>query len=321
MKAIRVRTFGDPEVMQLEDMPDLVPGPGQVVVRLHAIGINPVETYVRAGKYTRLPALPYTPGVDGAGVVEAVGPDVKTVAAGARVYLAAGSITGTYAEQTLCLEAQVHPLPESLSFAQGAAVGIPCATAWRGLFQKAAARPGERVLVHGGTGGVGTAAVQLARAAGLTVIGTGGTEEGRALVKRLGAHYVFNHRGPGYLQEAVRCCGGDGFDVIIELSAHTNLAHDIDAIAARGRIAVIGSRGPIEIDPRGLMTRDGTLVGMSLWSATDSERREIFAALDAALEAGTLLPQVGAQIPLAEAARAHREVMQEGARGKIVLVP
>src|SRR2546423_3506162 len=174
MKAIRVHEFGAPTVMRLEEVTEPQAGAGQVVVRVTAAGVNPVDAYISSGMYPRKPELPYTPGSDGAGVVEAVGPEVKRVSVGERVYLA-GAISGTYAERALCLEAHVHTLPASLSFAQGAAMGVPYATAYRALFDRAQAQPGETVLVHGASGGVGIAAVQLARAAGLKVIGTGGT--------------------------------------------------------------------------------------------------------------------------------------------------
>ena len=123
MKAIRIHTFGEPEVMQLEEVPDPQPGPGQVVVRVHAAGVNPVETYVRSGIYPK-PPTPFTPGNDGAGIIEAVGPEVNHVVAGDRVYIA-GSISGTYAEKSLCLATRVHPLPSQTSYAQGAAINIP----------------------------------------------------------------------------------------------------------------------------------------------------------------------------------------------------
>src|SRR6266496_146350 len=186
MKAIRVHEFGGPEVLRLEEVPTPRPGPGEVLVRIHAIGVNPVETYIRAGTYARLPALPYTPGNDGAGVVEEIGSDVNEFKPGDRVYTG-GSLAGsTYAEFTLCKTAQVHPLPENVSFAQGAAMGTPYATAYRGLFQRADAKPGETVLVHGASGGVGTAAVQLARACGLRVFGTAGSDQGRKLAREQG---------------------------------------------------------------------------------------------------------------------------------------
>ena len=190
MKAIRIREFGAPEVMRVEDVPDLHPGPGQVVVRVHAAGVNPVETYIRSGIYPK-PPVPYTPGADGAGVIAAIGEGVSRVAVGDRVYLA-GSRSGTYAEQALCSETQVHPLPTQVSYAQGAGVNVPYATAHRALFHRGQAAPGEAVFVHGASGGVGIAAVQLARAAGMTVIGTGGTEQGRRLVAEQGAHHVLD---------------------------------------------------------------------------------------------------------------------------------
>jgi NADPH2:quinone reductase len=180
VKAIRVHEFGGPEVLRLEEVPDPRPGPGQVVVRIRAAGVNPVETYVRNGMNPAQPR-PYTPGADAAGTVEAVGEGVTRVEVGDRVYTAGtakGTTYGSYAELTLCDEDQVHPLPENVSFEQGAAVNIPYATAYRALFQRAKAVSNETVLVHGASGGVGTAAVQLAAAHGLRVIGTAGTERG-----------------------------------------------------------------------------------------------------------------------------------------------
>src|SRR5215831_17528856 len=158
MRAIRVHEFGPPEVLRWENVPDLQPGPGQVVVRIHAVGVNPVETYIRSGIYPK-PPTPYTPGADGAGVVTAVGEGVSRVAVGTRVYTA-GSLSGTYAEQALCRESQVHPLPQRASFAQGAAVFVPYGTAYRALLQRAHANPGEVVFIHGASGGVGIDGVQ-----------------------------------------------------------------------------------------------------------------------------------------------------------------
>src|ERR1035438_8461052 len=189
--------------MKLEEAPDLIPGPGQVVVRVYAAGVNPVESYVRTGTYAMKPNLPYTPGNDGAGVIAAVGASVTRVEAGTRVYTS-GALSGTYAEQTLCLEAQVHRLPDNVSFEQGAAMGVAYGTAYRGLFQRGDAKAGETVLVHGASGGVGTAAVQLARAAGMVVIGTAGSDAGLNLVKEQGAHHVLNHSADGYRSEERR---------------------------------------------------------------------------------------------------------------------
>jgi NADPH:quinone reductase len=318
MKAIRVKEFGGPEALQLEEVPTPQPGSGQVLVRMHAIGVNPVETYTRAGKYARLPTLPYTPGNDGAGVVEQVGPGVTGLKRGDRVYTA-GSLSGTYAEFALCKTEQVHPLPANVSFAQGAAIGTPYATAYRGLFQRAEARPGETVLVHGASGGVGTAAVQLARARGLRVFGSAGSDEGLKLVSEQGAHEVFNHCTPDHFEQIMNATGGRGVDVIVELLANVNLGKDLTIMAKGGRVAIVGSRGTVEIDPRDTMQRDVDLRGMVMPNTTPAEMASIHAALVAGLENGTLRPVIGKEFPLADAAQAHRAVMEGGATGKIVL--
>jgi NADPH2:quinone reductase len=319
VKAILVHEFGEPKVLRLEDVPTPRPGPGQVLVRMHAIGVNPVETYIRAGTYARLPALPYTPGNDGAGVIEQIGPDVDEFKAGDRVYIG-GSLSGTYAEVALCKTEQVHRLPENVSFAQGAAMGTPYATAYRGLLQRADAKPGETVLVHGASGGVGMAAVQLARARGLRVFGTAGSDEGLKLAREQGAHEVFDHRAPDHFEQIMKATGGRGVDVIVELVANMNLGKDLTILAKSGRVAIIGSRGRVEIDPRDTMQRDVDLRGMALPNTPPKEMASIHAALVAGLENGTLRPVIGKEFPLAEAAQAHRAVMEPGALGKIILV-
>ena len=181
MKAIMVREYGDPEVMKIDETPNPIPGVGQVVVRILGAGVNPADTYSRSGNYANKPPLPFTPGTDGAGLIDSVGPGVTLVKPGDRVYLAR-SLSGTYAEYALALESQVHPLPERISFSQGAGVYVPYATAYRALTQLARARAGETILVHGASGGVGIAALQFANAAGLRVIGTAGSAKGRELV-------------------------------------------------------------------------------------------------------------------------------------------
>lgn len=320
MKAIRVREFGPPEAMNLEDLPQLEPGAGEVLVRVKAAGVNPVDAYIRSGAYALKPPLPYTPGSDAAGVVESIGPGVAKVVPGQRVYVQ-GTLSGAYAEFTLCKESQVWPLAEAVSFAQGAAIGVPYATAHRALFHRAQAVPGETVFVHGASGGVGVAAVQLARAAGMTVIGTAGSERGLQLVREQGAHHALNHRNPGYLDELTALSGGRGPDVILEMLANVNLDKDLDVLAKFGRVVVIGSRGNAEINPRSTMSRDAAILGMTLFNATEADLNSIHAALVAGLENGSLRPVVGREIPLAEASRAHHAVMEPSAHGKIVLVP
>ena len=318
MKAIRVNEFGPPEVMKLTEVERPNPGAGEVLVRMQAVGVNPVETYIRSGNYARKPALPFTPGNDGAGVVEAVGEGVKTPAVGDRVYTA-GSISGTYAEFALCRASEVHPLPERVSFAQGAAMGTPYATAYRGLFQRGEAVPNEILLVHGASGGVGTAAVQLATARGLRVLGTAGTEEGRRLVREQGAHEVLDHHAPDYLDRIMEATAGRGVDVILEMVGQTNLGKDLTILAPQGRVVVIGNRGRVEIDARDAMARDAEVRGMVLPNTPPAQLASIHAALVAGLANGTLDPVIGSQFPLAQAVEAHRAITEGGKLGKVVL--
>jgi len=320
MKAIRVHEFGGPEVLKLEEAPDPVAGPGRVLVRIKGAGVNPVDTYIRTGTYALKPALPYTPGMDAAGFVEALGTGVGGVKIGDRVYVS-GTLTGAYAELALCEAWQVHPLPERISFAQGAGVNVAYATAYRALYDRAQAQPGETVLVHGASGGVGIACVQMARAAGLVVVGTAGTDEGRHLVTEQGAHHVLDHRAPGYLEQLLKLTNGRGVDVVLEMLANVNLGKDLNLLAPRGRVVVIGSRGTVEINPRDTMRRDAAILGFTLLNASREELARIHAAVVAGLESGTLRPVVGREMPLAEAPRAHQAVMEPGAYGKIVLVP
>ena len=320
MRAIRVTEYGGPSVLKLEELPSPQPGQGQVVVRNHAVGVNPVDTYLRSNTDNRGPKLPYTPGSDAAGVVEAVGPGVTGVQAGDRVYVG-GSVSGAYAEMSLCTEAQVHPLPPNASFAQGAAVNVPYATAYHALIHRGHGVEGEIVLVHGASGGVGIAAVQIARARGMTVIGTAGTPRGRQLVLDQGAHHCLDHTTPSYLKDLSDLTGGRGPDVILEMLANVNLKADLDVVAMRGRIVVIGNRGPIEINPRAAMNKDAAILGMALFHASPAQLAGIHAALVEGLRNGTLRPVIGQEIPLAQAPRAHEAVMAPGHYGKIVLVP
>ena len=320
MKAIRVHEFGKPDNMILQEIPDPEPGPGQVVVKVHAVGINPVDTYIRSGDYHIKPDLPFTPGQEAAGVVDTVGDGVTTVRPGDRIYTGA-TLTGSYAEKTVCDCSTVLPLPENVTFEQGAAVYVAYGTAYQALFQRAKAIPGEVVLVNGATGAVGIAALQLAKSAGLTVIGTGGTEKGRQLVIDQGAHHVLDHTLPAYHEAVLSLTDGHGADVILEILANVNLGNDLTVVARDGRVVVIGSRGTVEINPRDAMVRRASIIGMLLFNATVEEKASVHAALYAGLESGTLSPVVERKFPLSEAAQAHRKVMEPGAYGKIVLLP
>jgi len=324
MKALRVPQYGGPEVLKLEDVPEPKAGPGQVVVRVKAVGVNPVDVSIRNGAYSKILTPPYTPGSDAAGLVEAVGDGVKHVKPGDRVFITgttSPSFTGAAAEFALSRANQVHPLPDALSFSQGAAIYIPYGTAYRSLIQRARGQAGETVLVHGASGGVGVAATQIARAHGFKVIGTGGTDKGLELIRKQGAHHVLDHKAAGYLDQLMALTDGRGVDIILEMASHLNLGKDLTVLAKFGRIVVIGCRGPIEINPREAMMRDAAILGMHLGNPTESEAASIWSGLGAGFANGTLIPVIGQEMALKDAAKAQVQVMEQSAYGKIVLIP
>jgi NADPH2:quinone reductase len=319
MKAIVVKEFGEPEVMKVEDVPKPEAANAQVLVRVHAAGVNPVDTYLRSGLHAHAPKLPYTPGKDSAGVVESVGPDVTKFKLGDRVY-SADSLTGTYAEYSLCSENQLGRLADSISFEQGAGIWTPYATSFRALFQKGKAKAGETVLIHGASGGVGIAALQWAKNAGLTAIGTASSDEGKELVKQEGADAVFDHTDEDHLGDIRELTDGH-VDLMIEMLANVNLERDFEALGMFGRIVVVGNRGSLQFTPRQAMTKDATIYGMSLFNASQPEREEIHAAIFNGLSDGYLKPVVRTAFPIADAPRAHHEIIENKALGKIVLTP
>jgi len=323
MKAIRVRSFGGPEVLKLEETPDPIAAPGHVVVRLHAAGVNPVDAYVRTGTYALKPELPYTPGMDGAGVIESIGEGVVDLRPGDRVWISAttqGRLAGAYAEKAACEARHVHPLPADVTFAQGAAVNVAYVTAYRALFDRANLKPGEVVLIHGATGGVGLAAVQIAAAHGAIVLGTGSSEQGRSLVMQQGAVKVFDHKQSGYEQQILEATSGKGVDVVIEMLANVNLDRDLGLVGAAGRIVIIGNRGRTEIDARQMFMKESTITALTYWSGGDAAVMRATAAITAGLKDGSLHPVVGHEYPLINAPAAHEKVLASGAMGKVVLV-
>ena len=321
MKAIRIHQFGEPEVMQLLEIPAPIVGDGQVLVQVHAAGVNPLDTYLRAGAkigdYN--PQLPYTPGNDAAGVVVAIGAGVSRVKVGDRVY--GQPLTGSYAELAVCNESQVYPLPSNISFAQGSAVNISCRTAYYSLFTLGKATAGEIVLIHGASGSVGSAAVQLAIASGLTVIGTASSDAGLQLIQDLGAHYVFNHRSADYLAQIASVTGDGGINIILEMAANANLTKDLGLMAPAGRIIVIGGQGQVSIDPVNIIGLGVSIIGVRLSLLDETTNAAIHQAMYSSWEQGKLSPVVSQKIPLKEAPRAHREVEKSGTIGRICLIP
>ena len=320
MKAIVVHEFGEPEVMKREEVSLPKPTGTQVLVKCHAIGVNPIETYLRSGTYPLIPNLPYTPGKDASGVVEAVGDGVTKFKTGDRVYTA-DSVTGTYAEYTLCEEKDLGRLPDNVSFDQGAGIWTPYATAYRALFQKAGAKAGETVLIHGASGGVGIAAIQWAKHAGLTVLGTASSDEGKKLIAEQGVDHVLDHSDDSHIAQIKELTDEKGVDVIIEMLANVNLQIDFDALAMFGRVVVVGNRGSLDFNPRVIMGKDAAVYGMALFNSLQPDRDQIHAAVFDGLSSGFLDPIIRKSMPLADAPLAHHEVIENKALGKIVLLP
>ncbi|XP_063866683.1 quinone oxidoreductase-like isoform X3 [Scylla paramamosain] len=317
MRAVVVREFGGVKKMKVEtDMPAPSVGDHEVLIKVHASGINPVDTYIREGMYASLPELPYVPGKDGAGVVEALGAKVTKFKLGDRVFCSINGRYGTLASLTSAPETRVFPLGENLSFEDGASIGIPYFTACRALILKAKAKKGERLLVHGASGGVGLAAVQMGRELGLHVVGTAGTDEGISLVKATGAHEVFNHRDPKYLKNL----GTEKFDIILEMLANVNLDKDLTLMNPRGRTIVVGSRGPTQINPRNLMMSESSVTGVALGTSTEEEWAELAAHVVAGTESGWVKPPVHKVYSLEEASQAHHDIIHsKGAQGNLVV--
>jgi len=323
MKAIRVQRFGGPEVLQVDSqvpIPEM--GEDQVMVRVIFAGINPVETYIREGQYARLPELPYCPGTDASGFVHQVGRRVTQLKVGDRVFVSGNSSitnnSGSYAQYVVTDATYVFPLHPRLSFAQGAALGVPFFTAYKALILRAEAKPGETVLIHGASGAVGTAAVQIARALGATVVGTAGTKDGMDVVSRCGAHHVFNHNHKSYEKKMVDHIGC--FDVIIEHLANINLGHDVQMLKEKARVMVVGCRGGVNINPRHLMMPEASITGVALGTTSPQEWARMGAAIVAGIESGWVNPVINKEYAMDEVQQVHYDIIHsKGAKGKLVL--
>ncbi|CAD5112733.1 DgyrCDS1948 [Dimorphilus gyrociliatus] len=321
MKGIRVEEFGDPSVLNyVTDLEIPKPTGSQVLVRIKAVGINPVETYIRSGTYARKPDLPYTPGTDSAGIVESVGNTVAVLKPGQRVYTTA-SLTGTYAEYCLVEENHVYPLPENITFEQGACLSIPYYTAHRAIFLKGGAKPGQNIFIHGASGAVGLAACQMAAANGLKVFGTAGTEEGIKIVKQNGAIECFNHRKENYMEDLMKATGGRGFNIIVEMLANVNLVADTTVLTDDGIILIVGNRGSLEFNPRCLMPKELAIRGIALAHGSLDEKKEAAKFLDEGMRKNLLNPIVYKTFNLKDTAKAHIEVIEHsgGSKGNIVV--
>lgn len=323
MKAIVASQFGGAEQLHLQTVDLPVLAKDEVCIVMKAAGINPSDTYTLTGTYAVVPSLPYTPGVDGAGIVEAVGEDITHVKVGDRVWIGVspnGRATGTLAETAVCEGRFVHKLPDNVSFEIGAMLGVPAMTAYRALVNRANVQAGQTVLIHGASGGVGLIAVQMAKALGATVVGTASRPEGKEQVRAAGADYVFDHVTAQTLETVRTQLGGQGPDVIIEFLANLNLETDLQLMAKNGTIVVVGNRGTIEITPRLAMQKECAILGMILWNATAQQYAQGVEAVTKMLEQQQITPPVGKRYPLEQTSEAFQAVIDGKGNGKVVVV-
>ena len=322
MKAIHVHEFGAPEVMVLEDAADPTPGAGQILVDVKAAGVNPVDTTFRSGAHplSKSLALPWTPGVDAAGDVVAVGEGVSGFAPGDRVFGLA--VSGAYAEKTLLSSLRTAKLPEGLSYEEGASLPVVLYTAYYALIYKAQLRAGETVLIHAGAGGVGCMGLQIAKAAGARVITTVSSEEKAAFCREFGADVVINYREEDFAERCLAETDGRGVDSVIEMVAVENFGDDCRAVKKYGCIVVLGAgtgKNPVgSVNYPPFYSKDIDVRGLSLFNS-DPVFPEMVRQLNPMLADGRVRASVGETMPLAEAASAHDLLMTGKIFGKIVL--
>lgn len=316
MKAIQIQQYGPASELALEETPTPSINAEQILVAVKAAGVNPVDTYIRSGTNNYTANFPHTPGLDGAGEVVEIGDNVTGFHLGQRVYFSR-NLTGSAAEFAVCIPTHTFPLADALSYEEGACLGIPYTTAHRALLGRANAKTGETVLVHGATGAVGIAVIQLAKAMGMNVVATAGTPEGRALLEKQGIHTILDHTQSDHLAPYQSL--EQGFDVIIEMLANHNLDQDLKALAFGGRVAVVGNRGTVEINPRDLMARDAAVMGVALANIKPAELDLIAKSLYPLLNGGLLKPVIRKVYQLDDVSKAHEDVLKSGAQGNLVI--
>ena len=322
MKAIQVHAFGGPEVMKLEEAKEPAPGPGQVLVRVRAAGVNPVDTTFRSGAHplSKSLKLPWTPGIDAAGEVLSAGPGAEGFRAGDRVFGSAAS--GSYAEVAVLNSTRTAKLPANLSFEEGASFPVVLYTAYYAVVCKAAVRPGETLLVHAGAGGVGCMAIQIGKACGARVITTVSSKEKAEFCRRFGADVAINYREEDFAARCLKETGGQGVDAVIEMVASENFDKDCQALRKFGRLVLLGAgtgkspAGSVTYPP--FYSKDIDVRGMSLFNA-EGVFPDMIRQLDYLLREGKVRAAVGEKLPLAEAPRAHELLMTGEVFGKIVL--
>jgi NADPH2:quinone reductase len=323
VKAVEITKFGPPEVLQLVERPDPLPGAGEILIDVAAAGVNRPDVIQRLGKYPPPPGASDLPGLEVAGVVAAVGADVTGWAIGAPICaLLAG---GGYAERAAVPHEQCLPIPKGLTAIQAAGIPETFFTVWTNVFQRGKLKAGETILIHGGTSGIGTTAIQLARAFGARVLTTAGSEEKCEAARNLGAEAAFNYRSEDWVARAKEVTGGRGVDMVLDIVGGDYISRNIDLLVVDGRLVQIAFlKSPkAELDFSVMMRKRAWITGSTLRPRTPAEKgviaRDLFAHVWPLLEKGTVAPVIHQTFPLADAAAAHR-MMEAGTHiGKLVL--
>lgn len=323
MRAITITEPGGPQVLRLAEVPDAQPAPGEVLVRVAASAVNRADLLQRQGHYDPPPGASAYPGLECSGTIEAVAAGVSGWAVGDQVCaLLAG---GGYAELVAVPAGQVLPVPSGLSMLEAAALPEVVCTVWSNVFMTALLQPGETLLVHGGSSGVGTMAIQLARQAGARVAVTAGSAHKLARCAELGATILVNYREQDFVESVRAATGGRGADVVLDNMGAAYLARNLDVLAVNGRLVVIGLQGGArgELDLGALLRKRGAVIATSLRARPLAEKAAIVSAVREhvwpLIESGQVRPVVHATVPLAEAARAHELLDDSEHVGKVVL--
>jgi NADPH:quinone reductase len=324
MIAIEISKPGGPDVLAPGERPVPSPGPNDVLIQVAAAGVNRPDVMQRAGHYPPPPGASDIPGLEVAGTIVAVGPDVHDWHPGDRVCALVSG--GGYAEYCLAPAPQCLPVPRGFDFAQAAAIPETFFTVWNNVFDRGRLQPGESILIHGGSSGIGTTAIQLARAWSSRVFVTAGSAAKCTACERLGAERAINYRETDFVAAIREATGGRGVDVILDMVGGDYLPRNLDVLAMDGRLVQIAILGGAKatLNLITMMQRRLTLTGSTLRARPVAEKGAIAAALRAKvwpwLEAGTVRPVIHATFPLRSAAEAHR-VMESGNHiGKLVLV-
>ena len=323
MRAIEITQPGGPDVLKIVERPDPRADAGQLLVKVEAAGVNRPDLMQRLGKYPPPPGATDIPGLEIAGTVRGVGPGVSRWRTGDRVCaLVAG---GGYAELCVVPEPQCLPLPDGLDRIAAAAIPETYFTVWTNLFQRARMQRGERVLVHGGTSGIGTTAIQLAREWNATIFATAGSDEKCAACERLGAQAI-NYKTSDFVEVVRASTAGRGVDIILDIIGGEYLSRNLDCLAMEGRLVQIGLQGGAraEINLSTLMHRRATLTGSTLRPRSPEEKgliaRDLEQQVWPLLAAKRVGPVVHATFPLEQAAAAHRLLESGEVIGKLVLI-